>query len=373
MNFKLWLETDGMYLRGEYWIQEGGHAVYADGDLTHEGIAVQAVIHEIMGMFDVYNDDEYVDWDEVSQDILKAIKDDFDDEEREKYKWLTGHTSEDYDLIVDKMKEMGDPNADEKIRVLYGTTDAREYALKHWGWKTVRENDIETWTLTPSDMRTIADGIHEIEYEISEDAEFHISVYGQSRNFTITMRELVAGRIGGAAAPSLVGRKISQWNTALTQNATVQNREEDIKKLHPAYQKLAFPLGDATMHTDEEDYDESTHDVEVSRPEIRNSSFEDEVNFHLGNNVLRMVKNKFAPTDWSVTETFVDEALRRQGIASLLIDKMLATLHGTIGAQCSNDGSVQLFWKKGFRIDGTLDDAIAKRREWSSVNLIHSS
>jgi len=31
------------------------------------------------------------------------------------------------------------------------------------------------------------------------------------------------------------------------QNATVQNREEDIKKLHPAYQKLAFPLGDARV------------------------------------------------------------------------------------------------------------------------------
>lgn len=113
--------------------------------------------------------------------------------------------------------------------------------------------------------------------------------------------------------------------------------------------------------------------VEVIRPENRNSAFDDEINFRLGNNILRVVKNKFAPTDWSVTETFVEEASRRQGIASRLIDKMLSTLEGSIGAQCSSDGSVELFWKKGFRINGTLEDAFEKRREWSSVNLIYNS
>ncbi len=127
---------------------------------------------------------------------------------------------------------------------------------------------------------------------------------------------------------------------------------------------------------------ENAESVEVIQtdPENRNPDFDDEVSFRLGNNVLRVVKNKFAPTDWSVAETFVEEASRRQGIASRLIDKMLSTLEGSIGAQCSSDGSVKLFWKKGFqlpRIEGqpppTLDDALKKRKEWSSVNLIRET
>jgi len=247
MNFKLWLEQAEMYVRGEYWIQ-GGFTESADGDKTHEGIVVESLIREIMGEFEIYDDNEYLDWNEVSQKILQVIKSEFTDEEREKHKWLTGHSTEDDQLIFDKLKEMGDTNADKKMSVIYGSIDAREYALEHWGWKAVRENDIETWTLTPADMRMIADGIHEIAWDMSDDAEFDISVYGQNRSFSITMRELVAGRIGGVpTAPSLAGRKIDQWNTALTQNATVQGREEDIKKLHPAYRKLAFPLGDATL------------------------------------------------------------------------------------------------------------------------------
>jgi predicted GNAT family acetyltransferase len=118
---------------------------------------------------------------------------------------------------------------------------------------------------------------------------------------------------------------------------------------------------------------ENIENIEVikTEPENRNPDFDDEITFRLGNNILKVVKNPLAPTDWSVSETFVEEASRRQGIASRLIDKMLSTLEGNIGAQCSSDGSVRLFWKKGFRIDGTLEDAIEKRREWSSVNLIH--
>ena len=117
---------------------------------------------------------------------------------------------------------------------------------------------------------------------------------------------------------------------------------------------------------------EQASEVTVERPATRNPSFDDEMEFRLGDaGVLRVAKNKASYTDWSVTEIFVDEASRRQGLAARLIDKMKETLTGTIGAQASNDGSVQLFWDKGFRSDGTLQDALNARQEYSSVNLIY--
>lgn len=120
------------------------------------------------------------------------------------------------------------------------------------------------------------------------------------------------------------------------------------------------------------DFLENEEEIQVIRPEQRNSSFQDEIQFRFGDiGTLNVAKNNFAPTDWSVTGIFVNENSRRQGVASRLIDKMLSTLSGTIGAQCSNDGSVKLFWSKGFRIDGTLQDALEQRKEWSSVNLIY--
>ena len=210
MNFKLWLEQNQIYIRGEYWIHEDGSTTYADGDIgdmTHEGIVIEAVIREVMESFGIYNGSEFMDWDEIKKEILESLKADFTAEEREKYKFLTDHSSEGDELIVSKLTEMGDKDAMEKMSVIYGSIDAREYAMQHWNWKAVRDNNIDTWTLTPADMKTIAYGLGDIEQEMSDDAEFHISVYRQSKNFTITMRELEAGRIGGPpSAPSVAGR-----------------------------------------------------------------------------------------------------------------------------------------------------------------------
>lgn len=255
MNFKLWLENYQTSINGEYWIQEDGMAIGADGDIgdmTHEGYVIEQIIGEIADMFNVYNDDMWADWDKIKQDILEEIKDDLDEDERKEIEKELGYSIDEDELIISKMKEMGDANPEEKMGIINGTIDGRPYAMEHWGWKALRDNHIETWTLTSQDMKVIAEGIREVNYEISEEAEFYISVYQQNKNFTITLRELEAGRIGPAPsahelAPSVAGRKIDQWNNALTRNAAIQGREAELKKLHPAYQNITFPFGDATI------------------------------------------------------------------------------------------------------------------------------
>ena len=110
--------------------------------------------------------------------------------------------------------------------------------------------------------------------------------------------------------------------------------------------------------------------IKVIKLEEPSPDFSEEVLFKLGDSVLRVASNKFAPTDWSVVETFVPEEKRRMGIASRLIDKMISTLDGSIGAQCSSDGSIRLYWNRGFRRSGTLEDALDYKEKNSSVNLI---
>ena len=115
-------------------------------------------------------------------------------------------------------------------------------------------------------------------------------------------------------------------------------------------------------------------EIEIRKPERRNPSFDDEVEFVYGDiGRLKLAKSQYSPTDWSVIETYVNESDRRQGIASALIDKAKETLQGTIGAQASSDGSAILYWQKGFRPfnGGTLEDALKTRRENSSVLLVY--
>jgi hypothetical protein len=111
-------------------------------------------------------------------------------------------------------------------------------------------------------------------------------------------------------------------------------------------------------------------EVKISKPKKPNDSFEDEKLFTVEGGQLWLAKSKYSPADWSVVETFVDEDKRRQGIASKLIESAKQNVKGTIGAQCSNRKSVNLFWKHGFRNEtNNLNEALKDQEEDSSVYL----
>ena len=263
MNFKLWLEQTS--IRGEYWILEDGDVDYADGDvgdITHEGVVIQSLIWEILSNFDVYEDKPSWD-DNVKKKIFDKILDDSEEEEREQLE--REYDEEGYydDIILRKLKEM-DNQAEQKIDVINDRVDARIYGMKYWGWKTVRGHYVESWQMSPQDMKVIAIGLKTIAYEenfnaaIPPDAEFSISAFNNNQSYDVTIRELEAGKIGleDENKSSMQARQIATYNKALTANAAAQNKDADVTGMHPHYQKQTFPIGDSVIESTNWEQDE---------------------------------------------------------------------------------------------------------------------
>jgi GNAT superfamily N-acetyltransferase len=82
---------------------------------------------------------------------------------------------------------------------------------------------------------------------------------------------------------------------------------------------------------------------------------------------------KFAPAKHSVTDFVVREEHRGTGHGHALIKEVIRRYKTDIGAQCSSDSSVALFYKYGFRMPDdphhSLKDAFDVKREYSSVYL----
>jgi len=56
--------------------------------------------------------------------------------------------------------------------------------MKHWGWIAVRGNHVETFTLTPRDIRNLADGLFEIYGAEANHLLFYIHSQANSQDFT---------------------------------------------------------------------------------------------------------------------------------------------------------------------------------------------
>jgi len=121
---------------------------------------------------------------------------------------------------------------------------------------------------------------------------------------------------------------------------------------------------------------ENNTDVQISTPIRKHSSFSEEYEYTTNGGILRIVNPNSQWWKYSVVETHVQEDYRRQGIASILIDKALEHLKGKgdIAAQTSTDASIMLFWNKGFRNQSNnLEEALNTRKENSSVLLIYKN
>ena len=146
-------------IRGEYWIDESGYAMYADGDIgdaNHELLALERLLREVLSYFDI-DEPEEINLDSALDtyfdQIYQHMEPDLSDEQKELWK------NDRIAVIMDYLETKGMSYVKDAISAVYGKTDPREYALKHWGWKRVHGNNIETWTLTPEDMQNIVRGL----------------------------------------------------------------------------------------------------------------------------------------------------------------------------------------------------------------------
>ena len=264
MRFKDWFSENEEYrtydVRGEYWIDENGQVMGADGDIgdrNHESYVLESLQREIAWEFGIDDDSEYLDWDEIKSQIIEKILEE-DEEDREELEKMLEDGKED-EVILSKMSDPPQQAA-EKLYMADGFGDAREYAIKNWGWKRVVGNDVESWTLTPHDMQMIAQGLGDIDSTLADEAEFTVSTYSDNKWYSVTLAELEAGRLGAAQDQNLpnmqpspqvlqqANRQREKWIDTKASQATKQTRDLDIQAMHPYYRGLTFPIGDWSLN-----------------------------------------------------------------------------------------------------------------------------
>ena len=174
--FKEWLYSEG--LQGEYWLDDSGMAMGADGDINdynHEGYVIEMAQQSIASDFGHYDEN----WDDVKQKIAKEKYDDVlamaQTPEQQKQVRDQWDDDDGESFLLQALKEDG--VKDELYAIAEGFGDAREFGMKHWGMKKLVGNSVETWTLTKNDMGTIAGGTWDAYNEDAENSKFNIYVY----------------------------------------------------------------------------------------------------------------------------------------------------------------------------------------------------
>lgn len=225
-----------MTITGEYWIADG-YVQFSDSDIGefgHEGYALDAVQRSIIEKFphDKYGkflNSENVDFDTF---IKIVIDNEIKDNDTLNKKTIS--------KLLEKIVLSRGLKKD-TWRAANGIIDAREYVIKHYGWKAVRGDNVETQNLLMEDMKDIADGLDEILEQEGVDKEegekefFSIYVYSNGKSYDITLDELRSGKIPGISPQVKIG------NIALQ-----QSKELDIKKMHPYYGQKTFQFGDCS-------------------------------------------------------------------------------------------------------------------------------
>jgi len=238
-------ELEPIYLRGEYWFDDSGYAMYADGDvgdMNHESHVLQILQGELLNHFNINPDEYYGEIDHYKKEIEEYISDDPD----------SGVTEDDlFDDWLEAMKtylkNKGVENAEEVVQLgAYGPPDARLYAIKNWGWSRVHGNSIEVNRLTSDQLKLVAKGINnalEQEGNYNEEdadlrmsqAEYDISTYTGKR-YKITLKDMKRGNVQGLERADIAT------------NVSDHSKKMDLGMMDPYYRNRGV-IGDSYIPT----------------------------------------------------------------------------------------------------------------------------
>jgi hypothetical protein len=121
-----WYKEAQVY--GEWWITESGDALFADGDTgdyNHEAYVLESILGGHFDLDDPETPDMYEIGNLPSQELLESGL------------------------------------SQEEINVITGFTDAREFAMKNWGWVRVADKYVQSWYITSSTLKNISEGLFE--------------------------------------------------------------------------------------------------------------------------------------------------------------------------------------------------------------------
>jgi len=176
---------------GEWWIIDG-QAVFADsdvGDMGHEAYVINAV--QAQYAYSEFDKGEWIDWDGFKKKIAEEVY-----EETRGMKpppqYFQKYPKEIDKLCLPKLKEMG--MTDEEYMIAEGHGDARAYGMEHLGWKRVKGNNVQTQTLTVNDLKTIANGLWDVNNDLSENdiTPFNIEVVSTGAFYTDVPYSLIS-------------------------------------------------------------------------------------------------------------------------------------------------------------------------------------
>ena len=169
--------------RGEWWIDDSGHATHADvGDMNHEGVVLEALLTELVeavslldapwsdlaDLFGQHSHDDGVDCTALRTELL-----DWSDQAQKDGR-ITAEQSDDVYGFLESLIEWDH----EKFATALDTesnTEARLWAAKNWGWMAVRGTDCELWGISKAKLKALADGLYDAYQDDALTAELTIT------------------------------------------------------------------------------------------------------------------------------------------------------------------------------------------------------
>jgi hypothetical protein len=164
---------------GEFWVDDMGQAVYADGDIgdkNHEMIVIESILYG----HDVDPEEYEADYSTIAKVINKvlSLQPLWSEEE------MLPNLKEEFDEFTDDQLEnlIGEAPlfTKDELAVLEGDMDARDYGLKYLGWIRIKGNEVQVYELTDGDqLKTVINALYdqgEIEDEPEAEETFNIEV-----------------------------------------------------------------------------------------------------------------------------------------------------------------------------------------------------
>jgi hypothetical protein len=200
LKAKGWRETvrrnpDQPWTRiGEWWIDDSGTALYADGDvgdMGHEAYVIDLLTRRLLNAMDIDTDDEHVG----------NLSD------KENRKQIQGRMKEEgFDGTIEEFVEEAAKSIwkDEKQReaaidIADGRGDARKYGMQYDGWVRVAGHGFECWELTKEVLKHMGDGIYDAGHEdVADDEIFEIYVHKTGTHYTDVPWSVINGEDPGA-------------------------------------------------------------------------------------------------------------------------------------------------------------------------------
>jgi len=161
-----------MAFNGEWWIDETGSALFADGDIADQN-------HEMFAFWGALE----VDAEELDEDVLLGLVD------RNKETFMA--------LMADGTIN----NEAAKWFMENPTRDARDYAMEKMNWIRVESHRFQMQTFNDDAKNRICDFIGNEQSNVEEDDELTIEQYSDNKMFSLTVAEL---RDSGKSAAALL-------------------------------------------------------------------------------------------------------------------------------------------------------------------------